>query len=193
MKRTALSFLLALVLLTTPLLGAHKTPSILPLSNGTVNYCTAFSINEEVGLWMTARHCVSEETAYLDGKVAVLAYVAPDQDIALYRSETTAPSLRLSKQTPRVGDALSVVGHPFGMPVLATQKGYLAARGLIMPNGQLSDVLDLAVAPGNSGSPVLNAKGEVVGLLWGSFVEKPLSLDVPVEVLRMYTWWYWER
>jgi putative serine protease PepD len=73
-----------------------------------------------------------------------------------------------SSQDLTVGDPLAVIGDPFGL-ANSLSTGVVSAlhRAIQAPNGfAIADGIqtDAAIDPGNSGGPVLNVRGEVVGI-----------------------------
>jgi len=70
--------------------------------------------------------------------------------------------LRLSSEAVHDGDVAVAVGHPYGL-------NYSATEGIVSKADRLEGELqylqiDAAINPGNSGGPVLNEKGEVIGV-----------------------------
>lgn len=65
----------------------------------------------------------------------------------------------------RVGDWVMAVGNPFGLSHTVTQ-GIISAKGRVIGAGPYDNFLqtDASINPGNSGGPLLNLKGEVVGI-----------------------------
>jgi serine protease Do len=65
----------------------------------------------------------------------------------------------------RVGDWVMAVGNPFGLSHTVTQ-GIISAKGRIIGAGPYDNFLqtDASINPGNSGGPLINLKGEVVGI-----------------------------
>lgn len=69
----------------------------------------------------------------------------------------------------KVGEAVAAIGNPFGLSGSMTS-GIVSQLGRILPSQDSSfsipDVIqtDAAINPGNSGGPLLNMKGEVVGI-----------------------------
>lgn len=193
---------LLIAALSFPALGAARRPkrvsdSVLPLQNEHFKtFCTAFSINEVERLWMTAKHCVeaAEERGWemrLNKGWAEAVYISPGfDDIAILQAEYAGVALKLAEKAPQVGDDLYIQGFPYGLPVLVTTRGILAAKGLPIKGRPMSDILDITVAGGNSGSPVFK-DGKVIGLLWGGFVNSPHSLSIPWETLKRLTSEYW--
>ena len=188
MKPLVAALLAAFVFLAP--VGASLSP-VQPLQNEQRRtFCTAFSINEDEDYWLTARHCARAAVEqgwgmYILGEEAVLVFesVGAD-DVAVLKAVTEAEELELAKKPLKVGDEVRISGFPYGLPRLVQVKGLLAAKSVpIGPNAPISDILDITVAGGNSGSPVFNKKGEVVGLLWGSFIDSPHALSIPWETL----------
>jgi serine protease Do len=64
-----------------------------------------------------------------------------------------------------VGDWVLAIGSPFGLEHTATQ-GIVSALGRSLPDGNYVPFIqtDVAVNPGNSGGPLFNIQGEVVGI-----------------------------
>jgi serine protease Do len=65
----------------------------------------------------------------------------------------------------RVGDWVLAVGNPFGLSHTVTQ-GIISAKGRVIGAGPYDNFLqtDASINPGNSGGPLINLKGEVVGI-----------------------------
>lgn len=65
----------------------------------------------------------------------------------------------------RVGDWVLAIGNPFGLGGSATA-GIISARGRDIRSGRYDDFIqvDAAINSGNSGGPVFNAAGEVIGI-----------------------------
>ena len=67
--------------------------------------------------------------------------------------------------TIRVGDWVIAVGNPFGLEHTVTQ-GIISASGRVIGSGPYDNFLqtDAPINPGNSGGPLVNLKGEVIGI-----------------------------
>jgi serine protease Do len=65
----------------------------------------------------------------------------------------------------QVGDWVMTVGNPFGLGHTVTQ-GIISAKGRVIGAGPYDNFLqtDASINPGNSGGPLLNLKGEVIGI-----------------------------
>jgi S1-C subfamily serine protease len=66
-----------------------------------------------------------------------------------------------------VGQKVYAIGNPFGLSGTMTSGIISAMRSIPGPNGELIDnaiQTDAAINPGNSGGPLLNSRGEVIGI-----------------------------
>ena len=91
----------------------------------------------------------------------------------------------------RVGDQVVAIGNPFGLESsmttgIVSQIGRLLSideRGFSIPNAIQTDAL---INPGNSGGPLLNMKGEVIGVNTAGIFPGGIGLAVPSNtVLRI--------
>jgi serine protease Do len=147
---------------------------------------------------MTARHLVvdveSAEIRGIDGIVRTATVVGMDArtDLALLQVVSPGdphPASLGSSESVRVGDSVLAIGNPFGLSH-SLSVGVVAqlARRL----GRLSDgprvnfiQLSIPLNPGNSGGPVFDLQGRVVGVLAGTHAQgQAIAFAVPVEVLR---------
>ncbi len=132
------------------------------------------------GLILTNEHVVegaSSISVSLEGKggqTRQAHIVAEDKpgDLALLRIDTTGLALHPltlgNSSAMQVGDAVDAIGNPFGLDWTLTT-GVVSAvnREIHAPDGAtISHVIqtDAALNPGNSGGPLINAAGEVVGV-----------------------------
>ncbi len=78
----------------------------------------------------------------------------------------------------RVGELVYAVGHPWGR-LGAVTAGIVSGLGAARGGGSGTRYVqsDVALAPGNSGGPLLNARGEVVGI--NAMVFGRLALSIP--------------
>ncbi len=97
---------------------------------------------------------------------------APAYDLALLRAEAVPADLepmRLGDSDRLlVGEKAIALGAPFGLEFTVTQ-GIISAVKRVIPMGvesipQNSVQTDAAINPGNSGGPLVNSRGEVVGV-----------------------------
>jgi serine protease Do len=107
----------------------------------------------------------SSDDSVINGKVIGRD---PDLDVALIKF--TPPrklnSLTLGdSEALEVGEFVMAVGNPYGMGHSVTH-GIVSAKGRTAPDVPVASYLqtDTPINPGNSGGPLLNLKGEVVGI-----------------------------
>lgn len=136
-----------------------------PFSTGTGFY------SSKLDVIITNEHVVRDnKRVVVKGKgfskyMADVLYLDTIYDIALLSppSEHDMPKLSIqSEQIARVGDSVIAVGHPFGLKYTATS-GVISSLDHIQ--GDVPYIQhDAALNPGNSGGPLINASGEVIGI-----------------------------
>jgi S1-C subfamily serine protease len=143
-------------------------------------------------LAVTAWHVVHDarrvEARFSDNqRVAVTGLVDKNEqlDLALLRLEAgPRPRLTLASATPRIGSRVYLVGSPRGLD-------FSLSEGLISQIRTLDGVryyqLSCPVSPGDSGGPVLNDRGEAIGVLsWRKADAENVAFAIPCpEVARM--------
>jgi S1-C subfamily serine protease len=135
---------------------------------------------DDQGDILTSLHVVANATdiqlTFADGTRSAADVVArrPENDIAVVRATrpptTLVPATLGNPNAVRVGDEAFVVGNPFGLP------GSMSA-GVISGLGRSFEIptthqtlhgliqVDAAVNPGNSGGPLVNRSGQVIGIV----------------------------
>ena len=110
-------------------------------------------------------------------------------DIALVKVEAGAlQPVRLGDPVRlRAGEWVAAIGSPFGLERSVTA-GIVSALGRTLPEESFVAFIqtDVAVNPGNSGGPLLNLRGEVVGVTSAFYSETGgyvgLSFAIPIDV-----------
>jgi serine protease Do len=113
----------------------------------------------------------------------------PLSDIALIKIEAgTLPQVRIGDPaTLRPGEWVVAIGSPFGLERSVTA-GIVSALGRTLPQETFIPFIqtDVAVNPGNSGGPLFNVRGEVVGVNSGFYSEtggySGLSFAIPIDM-----------
>ncbi|PIE84107.1 MAG: protease [Bacteroidia bacterium] len=113
--------------------------------------------------------------------------VNPDLDLALVTVDkdfSDLPSLELApSEGPGIGDKVHVAGFPFGLPFSVTEGTVSAPKQLMEGRHYLQ--VDAAVNPGNSGGPMFNQDGQVVGVTVSKFKDADnTGFGIRIENLR---------
>lgn len=92
----------------------------------------------------------------------------PKTDLALIKikgSDDLVPIKMGDSEALKVGSWVVAIGSPFGLEQTVTA-GIVSAKGRVIGAGPYDDFIqtDASINPGNSGGPLLNMKGEVVGI-----------------------------
>jgi serine protease Do len=126
----------------------------------------------EDGLILTNNHVVGRRAPHVrlqDGRELEAKMVRrdPDQDLALLSVNANGlKALVPGAEAPRVGELVFAFGHPWGQ-VNAVTRGVVSARITAQTRtGKSLPVIrsDATLAPGNSGGPLVNVRGEVIGI-----------------------------
>jgi putative serine protease PepD len=140
---------------------------------------TGIVLNDE-GLILTNNHVISEGTSITvsPGKSSNLTHTATvvgtdaNSDLALIKVDPSGLGLKplklVSSASLQVGDPVYAIGNPYGLDETLT-RGIVSALGreISAPNGAMiknAIQTDAALNPGNSGGPLLNDQGDVIGV-----------------------------
>jgi hypothetical protein len=107
-----------------------------------------------------------------------------EYDLAILQAEgKNLPYLPLGdSDTIKVGEPICVIGAPLGLEATVSEGIISAIREL---KGLQFFQITAPVSPGNSGSPVINRKGEVIGIVVFQFIKgQNLNFAIPVNILK---------
>ena len=133
---------------------------------------------DKKGHIITNAHVIEDSTktvvTFLDGRSYNAEIIGIDQytdigvikvnaDLKLLQPLTLGDSSNL-----QVGEPITAIGNPFGLSGSMTS-GIISQMGRLLPSGSgysIPDVIqtDAAINPGNSGGPLLNMRGDIVGI-----------------------------
>jgi hypothetical protein len=106
-------------------------------------------------------------------------------DLATFKLDRPSPGhvFSFARHTPAHGTTVAIVGHPLGNPLSLHQGRML---GTARVHGVPTIFVWVAAAEGASGSPLLDPKGEVVGILQRGFVQDDAGEVAGINLAR---WW----
>ena len=144
-----------------------------PRTRKTTAVGSGFIIAED-GLVVTNHHVIDGadeiEVVFDDGTRVPATLKGEDKktDLALLQINVGRPLPYLAfgdSDEARVGDWVVAIGNPFGLGGTTTS-GIISARGRDIQAGPLDDFIqiDAPINRGNSGGPLFNTKGEVIGV-----------------------------
>ena len=133
----------------------------------------------------------SIEVAFINGDSYEAQLVGGDeeQDIALLKIEATGltPVVLGDSSTLHVGDQVAAIGNPLGELTYSFTVGYVSAldRNITMSDGEVMNMIqtDTAINSGNSGGPLFNQYGEVVGITSAKLSSSGSSGEATIEGL----------
>jgi len=127
---------------------------------------------------ITNAHVINDSTktivTFLDGRSYNAEIIGIDEytDIGVIKVNADLKLLQpLSlgdSSNLKVGEPITAIGNPFGLSGSMTS-GIISQMGRLLPSGSgysIPDVIqtDAAINPGNSGGPLLNMRGDIVGI-----------------------------
>jgi serine protease Do len=136
---------------------------------------SGFVIDAEQGIVVTNNHVIADaddiEVNFSDGITLKAKLVGTDTktDVAVLKVDPKGHKLTAVKfgdsTKMRVGDWVMAIGNPFGLGGTVTV-GIVSARNRDINSGPYDDFIqtDAAINRGNSGGPLFNAEGEVIGI-----------------------------
>jgi serine protease Do len=144
---------------------------------------------KKYGLFVTNHHVVygakkvAVESQKNEKYIANVVLVNPLNDIAFLRTETSfdLPDLQFKRhETVKNMDKVSVLGFPLGLPFTVTE-GIVSSSKQIL-DGRVLIQTDAAVNPGNSGGPMVNSLGEVIGVTSSKISEaENMGFAIPID------------
>lgn len=154
--------------------GAPSSDQVIPFAEG-----SGFLVDDQ-GHIVTNHHVVEGASAFevrfADGSMTSAQLVGSDSgaDLAVLKvdqlPEGSAPLTLADSETVEVGQTAVAIGNPFGLQNTLTV-GVISAIGRTLRASQQGNYslpnliqTDAAINPGNSGGPLLNIRGEVIGV-----------------------------
>jgi S1-C subfamily serine protease len=165
-------------------------------ASGKPSFAAGVVVNKD-GLIVTNAHVVRKsrwtrvvtcDNRTLDGEVLA---THPDLDLALIRVPDAVAwqPILLAANPPEVGEDVIVIGSPLGYK-------HTVSRGIVSALDREIELLtgvtltgliqtDASVNPGNSGGPLLNLDGELLGITWALRAEADgIAFVIPAQKVR---------
>jgi len=136
---------------------------------------SGFVVDAAQGFIVTNNHVIADadeiEAIFTDGTRLKASLVGKDSktDLALLKIDPKARNLKQvsfgDSQTAKIGDWVMAIGNPFGLGGTVTL-GIVSARNRDINSGPYDDFIqtDAAINRGNSGGPLFNMQGQVIGI-----------------------------
>jgi hypothetical protein len=119
-------------------------------------------------------------------KFEIEGYVAADQNVDLILlkvSQLNKPSLTMAKESVSPGQQLYVIGSPKGLPATISDGIVSGMRDF---DGYKLIQMTAPISPGSSGGPVMNSKGELIGISVSQLTEgQNLNFAIPKSYLEL--------
>ncbi|MBP7710613.1 MAG: Do family serine endopeptidase [Rickettsiales bacterium] len=155
------------------LLPSVVTISITSKISTNQEFGSGFIVSKD-GFVVTNNHVIDEASEITAGLSsgekfkAKIVSIDKKTDIAVLKIDSDK-ELKFAKfgdsTKARIGDSVIVVGNPFGLG-LSVSTGIVSAKGRNLNNGQIDEFIqtDAAINNGNSGGPMFNSRGEIIGI-----------------------------
>ena len=146
--------------------SAEVDASLITIGSG-----SGFYINNK-GYALTNNHVIDickQSIAVIDGKETLFRVIATDKtnDVAVLKTDLRSRNyIRINEDGAKLGENVIAVGYPLAGRLSDSVK---ITRGIVSSTSGLNNnigqiQIDAALQPGNSGGPVLNENGELVGI-----------------------------
>ena len=148
---------------------------------------------KDYGVIVTNLHVVEDnrtvvvECDAFPKQVSTVKYLDKKYDLAFLSAPSglgQLPGLSLgSSDAVRIRDEVTALGHPFGLK-FAVKSGYVSNVREVVNNIPYIHI-DVALNPGNSGGPLMNKQGEVIGV--NTFIMRDsdsVGFALPADILR---------
>lgn len=162
-------------------------------------YGSGFVFRED-GMILTSAHLVYKKSAIVvklsDGKSfpAKLVGADPIMDIAVLKIQAALNNMAVVSFMPEdetidIGEEAIVIGNPGGMKNTVS-RGIVSGLNRVLPASPMSMMVpmiqtDAAISPGNSGCPMLNRCGEVIGMVTAVLSEEDkIGFALPIRIVK---------
>lgn len=162
---------------------------------------SGFVVSQQDGLVVTNRHVVSDveaEYTVIDNEgnshAVTNIYRDPVNDLAILQTDSRLPALSLAdSEQLKVGENVIAIGTALGEFRETVTTGIISGlgRGITASDGfasteRIDNLIqtDAAINPGNSGGPLLNSRGEVIGVNVAMAAAQNIGFAIPINVVK---------
>ncbi len=175
----------------------NRSATVLILNlNGKHSSTATGVVISQAGTVLTASHVadlgqtvfvVQKHGKNFDVRLATVAINDKESQLAILFTDRPFPhSVKIGRtRALREGDLVYTVGHPGGVSRPVVDAGVIAQRHHTSELPRQTTLLRLGGAPGMSGSPVFNARGELVGI-YNALIGIPTISTVPHGQMELY-------
>ena len=169
-------FLLALLLLSRPAAAQDWTDAVAKadrslgrlLSTAPTDqtyFCTAFSIDQVRGYFLTASHCLVSRLT-LDDHPAQLLFVEDGLDVAVIVADVHKPALKAGRDVQK-GQPIGAIGYGNDLSVSMFRAGVVAAPRIVLSDEIPGEwlMMNSPFVGGMSGGPVIDLHARVVSVV----------------------------
>jgi S1-C subfamily serine protease len=140
----------------------------------------ATGVRLDDGRVLTNRHAVRGERVVVDGRVADRVRVGTGADLATIAGAGRGVGLRVAKEAAAPGEAVWVASRRGGRLTIEAARITSAVRGTGPDDPPFAWRLDRSAVPGDSGGPVVDAAGHLVGIVYAAEYGSTAALVVPI-------------
>ncbi len=166
----------------------------MPSEDG-VGACTAFSINERYGYYLTANHCFGAGTIMAGTTLGAVVFRNEADDLMVIRLNIAKPALRPGRK-PRVGASIGAFGYAWGIDQPRMHIGHVAAVDYVVEELAGPDfaglwlAFDFPLIGGMSGGPVVDGSGRVVAI--NQWTAEGTGAGRAIDVILKHTRNFWQ-
>jgi len=161
-------------------------------------YCSASVVTYKgVNFTLTNRHCCNaykgdfpEGIRFVGDRIETIQFISEDNDVCVLSADQKEEGLRLAPVPASNFEKVMVFGFPRGM-LLTPRFGHILEPSTYIcilydegPKCEYAIISSTLVYPGNSGSPLLDMDGEIVGLVYGGNFAVSYGISVKLENVR---------
>ena len=155
--------------------------------------CSGFAIDAQRQLFMTAAHCRGEGRVGVNHEIAWVVYENATLDLMVLQSVgVSVPALTPRTEPITTGLAVAGVGHAYGFELPQMRTSVVSHPYMMIPPlKRFFLVFDQAPIGGQSGGPIVDASGNVVGII--QMGNAYTGLAQPIEVILKASSAFWAR